>query len=55
MLSDIDLWRAAKIMVTRYGTGAATEAAMRADDFLFTSRLSANKPNHCGYQIKPKT
>ncbi len=34
MLSDLDLWRAAKIMVKRYGTGATTEAAMRADEFL---------------------
>ena len=34
MLSDLDLWRAAKIMVMRYGDGAATEAAMRADEFL---------------------
>ncbi len=34
MLSDLDLWRAAQIMVKRYGDGAATEAAMRADEFL---------------------
>ena len=34
MLSDLDLWRAANIMIKRYGDGAATEAAMRADEFL---------------------
>ena len=34
MLSDLDLWRAANILVKRYGDGAATEAAMRADEFL---------------------
>ncbi len=30
MLSDLDLWRAAQIMVKRYGKDAATEAAMRS-------------------------
>ncbi len=34
MLSDLDLWRAAQVMIKRYGDGAATEAAMRADEFL---------------------
>ncbi len=34
MISDLDLWRAAQIMIKRYGDGAATEAAMRADEFL---------------------
>ncbi len=34
MLSDLDLWRAANVMIKRYGDGAATEAAMRADEFL---------------------
>ncbi len=34
MIEGIDLWRAAKIMVKRYGDGAATEAAMRAGEFL---------------------
>ena len=34
MLSDLDLWRAAQVMVKRYGKDAATEAAMRADEFL---------------------
>ncbi len=34
MLSDLDLWRAANVLIKRYGDGAATEAAMRADEFL---------------------
>ncbi len=34
MIPDLDLWRAAQVMVKRYGDGAATEAAMRADEFL---------------------
>ena len=34
MLSDLDLWRAANVMIKRYGDGAAIEAAMRADEFL---------------------
>ena len=31
---DIDVWRAAQVMVKRNGDGAATKAAMRADEFL---------------------
>ncbi len=34
MISDLDLWRAAQVMVKRYGDDAAIEAAMRADEFL---------------------
>ena len=34
MIADIDLWRAANVMIEGYGDGAATEAAMRADEFL---------------------
>ncbi len=34
MTSDIDLWRAAELLVDRYGDGAAIEAAKRADDML---------------------
>jgi len=34
MISDLDLWRAAQVMVKGYGDGAATEAAKRADEFL---------------------
>ncbi len=31
MTSDIDLWRAAKLLVDRYGDEAAEETAKRAD------------------------
>ncbi len=34
MLSDLDLWRAANVMIKRYSDATATEAAMRADEFL---------------------
>ena len=34
MISDLDLWRAANVMIEGYGNGTATEAAMRADEFL---------------------
>ena len=34
MIPELDIWRAAQVMVKRYGDGAATEAAMRADEFL---------------------
>ena len=33
MISDLDIWRAAQVMSKRYGKDAATEAAMRADEF----------------------
>ncbi len=44
MLPGIDLWRAAQIMVKRYGDGAGTEAAMRADEFL-------DQGNHHGQRL----
>ncbi len=34
MISDLDIWRAAQVMVKHYGKDAATEAAKRADEFL---------------------
>jgi hypothetical protein len=34
MISDIDIWRAALLMVKRYGDDAAVEAAARADEML---------------------
>ncbi len=39
MISDLDLWRAAQVMVKRYGKDAATEATMRADEFLDQGNL----------------
>ncbi len=43
MIEGIDLWRAAQIMVKRYGDGAATEAAMRADEFLDQGNLDGKR------------
>ncbi len=34
MLFHFDLWRVTNVMIKRYCDGAATEAAMRADEFL---------------------
>ncbi len=43
MLSDLDLWRAAQVMVKHYGDGAATEAAMRADEFLDQGNIDGKR------------
>ena len=40
VLSNLDLWRAAQVIVKRYGDGAATEAAMRADEFLDQGKVA---------------
>jgi len=34
MISDIDIWRSAMVMVKRYGDDAMLEAAARADQLL---------------------
>ncbi|MGH6670431.1 MAG: hypothetical protein ACRECV_00465 [Xanthobacteraceae bacterium] len=34
MISDLDLWRAADILIKRYGTDAPIIAAQRADEML---------------------
>ncbi len=43
MFSDLDLWRAAQVMVKRYGDGAAIEAAVRADEFLDQGNLDGKR------------
>ncbi len=43
MISDIDTWRAAQIMLTHYGDGATTEAAMRADEFLDQGNIDGER------------
>ncbi len=43
MLSDLDLWRAANVMIKRYGDGATIEAAMRADEFLDQGNLDGER------------
>ena len=47
MIPDLDLWRAAQVMVKCYGKDAATEAAMRPDELLdqgMTHQASASLP-----------
>ncbi len=43
MIADLDIYRAAQVMVKRYGDGAATEAAMRADEFLDQGHMNAKR------------
>ncbi len=43
MISDLDLWRAAQVMVKRYGDGATTEAAKRADEFLYQGIIDGER------------
>ena len=43
MISDLDLWRAAQVMLKRYGDGAATEADMRADEFLDQGNINGKR------------
>ena len=42
MISDLDICRAALVMVKGYGDGAAIEAAMRADEFLDQGNLDGS-------------
>ena len=44
MLPDIDIWRAAQILVKRYGDDATTEAAMRADEL-------GDQSDHAGMMV----
>ncbi len=43
VISDLDIWRGAQVMVKRYGDGAAIEAAMRADEFLDRGNLDGKR------------
>ncbi len=43
LISDLDLWRAAQVMIKGYGDGAATEAAKRADEFLDQGNLDGER------------
>ncbi len=43
LVSDLDIWRAAQVMVKRYDDGAAIEAAMRADEFLDQGNLDGER------------
>ncbi len=43
LVSDLDIWRAAQVMVKRYDDGAAIEAAMRADEFLDQGNMGGQR------------
>jgi hypothetical protein len=41
MISDIDIWRCAQLMINNHGEEAAFEAALMADDFLSKGNTEA--------------
>ncbi len=43
MIPELDIWRAAQVMVKHYGDGAATEATKRADEFLDQGNLDGTR------------
>ena len=43
MIPELDIWRAAQAMVKRCGDSAATEAAVRADEFLDRGDIDGNR------------
>ena len=43
MISDLDIWRAAQVMVKRYGKDAASKANKRADEFLDQGNLDGQR------------
>lgn len=43
MISDIDIWRCAQLMINNHGDEAAMEAATMADDFLSKGNIEAQR------------
>ena len=43
MISDLDIWRCAQLMVNNYGDEAALEAAATADDWLAKGSIEAQR------------
>jgi hypothetical protein len=43
MISDIDIWRCARLMINSHGDEAAMEAAAMADDFLAKGNIEAQR------------
>ena len=43
MIPDLDIWRSAKLLIDQYGNIAATEAAMRADEFLDQGNMDGKR------------
>ena len=57
MIPELDIWRSAQAMAKRYGEGAATEAAMRADEFLDQGNIDGRRVTREGpirYRAFPK-
>ena len=43
MTSDLDIYRSAKLLIDQHGDSAATEAAMRADEFLDPDNIDGRR------------
>ncbi len=43
MLSDLDIWRSAQVLISRCGEDAALKAAGRADDMLDTGDMDGRR------------
>ncbi len=43
MVSEIDIYRSAKLLIDQHGEDAATEAAMRADNMLAAGGLDGKR------------
>jgi hypothetical protein len=43
MISDIDIWRCAQLMINNHGEEAAMEAATMADEFLSKGNIEAQR------------
>jgi hypothetical protein len=43
MIPDIDIWRAAALMIKHYGDTADIEAAARADEYLVKGELDGQR------------
>ena len=43
MISDIDIWRCAQLMINNHGDEASLEAAKMADDFLSKGNTEAQR------------
>ena len=43
MISDIDIWRCAQLMINNYGDEAALEAAATSDEWLAKGNIEAQR------------
>ncbi len=44
MIPELDIWRAAQVMVKHYGNSATTEADMRANEFSEQGNMDGRRP-----------